>query len=197
MTYAEYLAFEEKSLERHEFLDGAVWAMSGGTPEHSRLAMSIARAIGNRIEGRPCVVFSSDLRVLVAATGLTTYPDVSVICGALETGPIDRNAATNPVLIVEVLSDSTEAYDRGEKFEHYRQLSSLREYLLVSQTTRRLELFRRQPPSEGDLGLARESMRGGSWLLVSAAAGERIRLESLGIELDVDAVYFNPMTPVV
>jgi Uma2 family endonuclease len=135
MTYAEYLAAEERSLEKHEFLDGEIYAMSGGMPEHAALAMAFGRTLGNALLGRPCRVFSSDARVRVQNTGLTTYPDVSVVCGKLETDPEDPSAITNPVLLVEVLSDSTEARDRGEKASHYRHLASLREYVLVSSGT--------------------------------------------------------------
>lgn len=90
-------------------------AMAGGSPEHAAIAARLARLIGNAIDGRPCNVYSSDLRVRVPATGLTTYPGLTVICGQLEADPQDANTATNPLLLVEVLSESTAAYDRGEK----------------------------------------------------------------------------------
>jgi Uma2 family endonuclease len=124
MTYAEYLAFEEASLEKHEFLNGEVFAMAGGTLEHPALAMALGAALINALRDRPCRLFSSDLRVRIRATGLTTYPDISVACGKAEVDNEDPHALVNPVLIVEVLSDSTEAYDRGEKAAHYRHIPS-------------------------------------------------------------------------
>ncbi len=118
MTYAEYLALEGASAEKHEFLDDEVFAMAGGTVEHAALAASFTAALVKALGDRPCRVFSSDLRVRVGATGLTTYPDLSVACGKAETDAEDPHALVNPVLIVEILSDSTEAYDRGEKAAH-------------------------------------------------------------------------------
>jgi Uma2 family endonuclease len=179
MSYAEYVAAESVSDVKHEYLRGQVHAMAGGTPEHAALAMAIGGELRMLLRGKPCRVFSSDLRVRVEATDLSTYPDVTVVCGQLERSTVDRDAATNPVLLVEVLSDSSEAYDRGEKFAHYRRLASLQEYLIVSQREPRLELFRR----EAD----------GSWKLIEAGSGERLTLASLGIELNTDEVYRDPL----
>ncbi|HEY1692704.1 MAG TPA: Uma2 family endonuclease [Polyangiaceae bacterium] len=117
MTYAEYLVFEEASLEKHEFLDGEVYAMAGGTLEHGALAMAFGAALMKALGDRPCRVFSSDVRVHIRATGLTTYPDLSVACGRAEVDAEDPDALVNPVLLVEVLSDSTEAYDRAGRWE--------------------------------------------------------------------------------
>jgi Uma2 family endonuclease len=182
MTYAEYLAAEEKSHEKHEFLDGEVYAMAGGTPDHAALAMAFGSELRSALGDLPCRVFSSDLRVRIRATGLTTYPDISVVCGKLETDAEDRHAVVNPVLIVEVLSDSSEAYDRGEKFAHYRHLSSLREYVLVSQNHRRVEVYRRNDA--------------GRWELFEYEAGasaELCSLGSLGCFVRVDEVYRDPL----
>ena len=134
-----------------------------------------------QLSGGPCTLFTSDLRVRVVATGLATYPDVTVVCGALEYDPEDANAAANPTLLVEVTSTSTETYDRGEKAEHYRRIPSLREYLLVSHRERRIECWRRES--------------GGAWEPRSAGRGDLLRLEALAIDLDVDAVYErSPLT---
>src|SRR5439155_18899105 len=116
----------------HEFLDGVVWPMAGGSPDHAGIAANVARLLGNQLAGQPCRVFTSDLRVRVKATGLGTYPDVTVICGQLEFDPEDpkRHTVTNPRMIVEVLSPSTEEYDRGEssittaRFHRWRRLFS-------------------------------------------------------------------------
>lgn len=178
MTYEQYLAAEAVAETKHEFLGGEVWAMAGGTPEHSRLAASLARQLGNALEGRPCAVFSSDLRVRIEATGRSTYPDLSVVCGARRAAKDDEDAITNPVVLVEVLSDATEASDRGDKFAHYRQLESLKEYVLVSQKEPRIEVFRRQ---------------GDHWSLYEARAGQSIELASLEVSLAVDDVYRDPL----
>src|SRR6185503_12925135 len=114
MSYAQYLAAEQASAVRHEYLQGEVFAMAGGTPEHSALAKAVAVRLSVALDGKPCRVFGSDLRVRVEATDLSTYPDVTVVCGKLERSALDQNAVVNPVLLVEILSDTTEAYDRGE-----------------------------------------------------------------------------------
>lgn len=180
MAYAEYLRAEQSSETKHEYLRGEVYAMAGGTPTHAGLAMAVGVALSNALSERPCRVFSSDLRVRVEATDLSTYPDITVICGRFEASTIDADAAINPVLIVEVLSDSTEAYDRGEKFAHYRRIPSLREYVLVSQHEPRLEAYARNEE--------------GAWVLTEAAAGESLALRSLeGVRLLVDAIYRDPL----
>lgn len=174
-TYAEYLVQERASPTKHEFLGGEIFDMAGGTPEHARLAANVIAELRSALRQRPCAVFSSDLRVRVLATGLATYPDVSVVCGQLARDPEDKDAVVNPLVLVEVLSDSSEAYDRGEKFAHYRRIRSLKEYVLVSQAHRRIEVFRRNED--------------GSWTLYEAGPGERARLASIDGALDVDEVY--------
>ena len=121
-TYEEYRRFEDTNPARHEYVDGQILAMAGGTPAHARLQAAVLFALERRLEGRPCQPFPSDLRVKVVATGVATYPDVTVVCGSVETDAEDPRAVTNPTVVVEVLSDSAEAYDRGDKFEHYRQI---------------------------------------------------------------------------
>jgi Uma2 family endonuclease len=118
-TYAEYLGFEASSNVKHEFLDGQIYAMAGGTPEHAALAAAAITLLGPQLRGGECRPYNSDLRVRTP-TGLTTYPDVTVIRGPSEIDASDSLAITNPALIVEVLSRSTEEYDSGDKFEHYR-----------------------------------------------------------------------------
>lgn len=178
MTYAAYLALEERGAERHEFLRGEVWAMAGGSPRHALIATNAARALGNALGGKPCAVFSADLRVRVDATDRTTYPDVTIVCGKRETSPGDENAVTNPVAVLEVLSESTEASDRGEKFAHLQRLPSLREYVLVSQEAHRVEVFSRTAENV--------------WTYAVYGAGARARLPALELELDVAALYVDP-----
>ena len=183
MSYAQYLELEARSDVKHEYLRGDVWAMAGGTPRHGRLAARITSELGNALKGRPCVVYSSDVRIRIESTDRSTYPDLSVVCGADRFAPDDANALVNPLIIVEVLSESTESTestersDRGEKFAHYQRLASLREYLLVDQERPRIEVFRRQ---------------GNSWLLSIYEAGATVRLESVEAGIEVDAVYADP-----
>jgi Uma2 family endonuclease len=175
MTYAAYLELEARSGHKHEWLDGIAYAMAGGTPEHAGLALAVGAELRAALRDKPCRVYSSDLKVRV----LATYPDATVVCGKLETHPEDANAATNPTLEVEVLSDGTEAYDRGQKFGHYRRIPSLREVVLVSQRERRIEVYRR-------------GARG--WFeLFEAGPGEAVELETTGAPLSVDAIYQDPV----
>jgi len=175
--YADYLAEEAKSLEKHEYLRGDVWAMAGGTPEHGRLAMSVGAALRDALKGKPCVVYSSDVRIRIQATDRSTYPDLSVVCGKEQRASDDDEAIINPVVIVEVLSPTTERSDRGEKFAHYQRLPSLQEYVLVSQDTARIEVFHRQ---------------GEAWLLTIHQAGATVDLTALGVRFQVDEVYADP-----
>ena len=182
MSYEEYLALEAASEIRHEFLNGDVWAMSGGTLEHGALAAAVIRHLGNALDGKPCRVFTADVRVRVLATGLSTYPDVSVVCGTVETAAEDPHAITIPIVLVEVLSDSTEAYDRGAKAAHYRRLPSLQAYVFLSQAEPRIEVFRRTAEDR--------------WELMEARVGERADIAPLAIVLDVNAIYANPLAGV-
>lgn len=119
-SFAEYLELEAASNIRHEYWNGEIYAMGGGSPAHAALAMAIGSALIPQLRGGDCRVYSSGLMVRVKASGLATYPDVTVVCGALETDPQSRNTVTNPKVIVEVLGDNTAAYDRGEKLEEYK-----------------------------------------------------------------------------
>jgi Uma2 family endonuclease len=185
VSYAEYLELEEKSLTKHEWLDGVVYdmealGMAGGTPDHAGLAATVTTLLGQQVRGKLCRAFSSDLKVRVLATGLSTYPDISVVCGKLETAPDDPNAVINPTLLVEVLSDPSEAYDRGEKFAHYRRIPSLREYVLVSQRKRQIEVWRKNERGRWELGQ-------------EAGAGEDAELASIHCSLPVNEVYADPL----
>jgi Uma2 family endonuclease len=179
MSYADYVAAEATAAVRHEYLRGEVFAMAGGSPDHAALAANVTAALVSGLRGKPRRVFSSDLRVRVQETDLATYPDASVVCGTLECAPEDAHAIINPVVLVEVLSDSTEAYDRGDKAAHYRKIPSLREYLLVSQHRPRLELFRLSQV--------------GHWELHEAGPGQTLELVSIGVQLPVDDIYRNPL----
>jgi Uma2 family endonuclease len=177
--FSDYVSLEEDSTVKHEFLGGLVWPMAGGSPDHARIAANITAWLSTQLAGRRCTVFGSDLRVRVLATGLATYPDVTVVCGPLEFDPEDskRHTVINPALIVEILSPATEEYDSGEKLLHYQQIASLQEIALVAQAEQRIEIWRRGPH-----GWARE-----------AEASDPARLLTLGCDLPLTAVYRDPL----
>jgi len=183
LTEAEYLEIERAAEFKSEFFDGEMFAMPRGTAIHSLIATNLGREFGNRLEGRRCVPYNADLRVKVEATGLFTYPDLSVVCGPLhfvDPGPPDT--IVNPSVLVEVLSDSTEAYDRGKKFEHYRQIPTLRDYLLVSQKEPRLEAYVRTP--------------NGTWHLHEAAGTkESLAIPSLDIVISLGEIFASVEFP--
>ncbi len=186
MSYADFVVFEEKSETKHEWLDGVVYELGTRKPidpnliNHSGIKVAITCAIGNSLRGKRCQIFGSDLAIRIPTTDLDVYPDASVVCGSLQKDPNNRNAVTNPRVIVEVLSDSTEAYDRGEKFAHYKRIPSLAEYVLVSQHERRIEVFRQTSPE--------------NWELVQTAlTGQTAQLASIECALSVDEVYADPL----
>lgn len=177
-TYAEYVAFERSSNVKHEYLDGHIYAMAGGTPEHAALVSAVNGLLFAQLRGTECGTYSSDLRVRTRS-GLTTYPDATVICGPAVRDLEDKYAVINPTLIVEVLSRSTEEYDRGDKFEHYKTLTSLRQYVLVSYPEARIEVWTRS---------------GDAWTSTTAQRGETIEL-LVGARLDVSEIYDSAAEP--
>jgi Uma2 family endonuclease len=181
MTYAEYLARERASATKHEYVNGRVYAMAGGTPEHARLAGAVLGELRAALRGKPCAAFTADLRVHVVATRRSTYPDATVVCGKLERAADDDDAVTNPTVLVEVLSESTESADRGEKWSHYQRIPSLREYVLVSQNTPKIEVF------------SRDHEQPELWHYREYGEGAGARVPSLEVTIEVDAVYANPL----
>jgi Uma2 family endonuclease len=177
-TFDDYLRVEEDSVIRHEFLDGRIWAMAGGTPTHARVCANVITLLNVALAARRCSVYTTDLRIRVRATGLATYPDVSVICGHVDLDPDDprRHTALNPALLVEVLSPSTEDYDRGEKLEHYKQIESLQEVMLVCHDQRKVIVWTRT---------------GARWDATEHVDG--VVPLAIGCELGVAAVYRDPM----
>jgi Uma2 family endonuclease len=168
---SEYLAWEREQASKHEFFDGEVFAMAGGSPRHNALSVAVGSALRQALQ-RGCATMSSDQRVGVEADRYV-YPDVSVVCGPVELQANTRDVIVNPQIIVEVLSQSTEQYDRGLKWETYQTIASLTDYLLVSQVDARIEQFRR----DGD-----------RWTYRAFGPGERIELTG-GATLDVDAIF--------
>jgi Uma2 family endonuclease len=147
-TPEQYLEIERRAEGKSEYVNGQIFAMAGASPRHSALSITLSSLLFLQLRGRPCRVFDSDLQLKVPDTGLYTYPDVTVAIGERRFDELDPNTLTNPTAILEVLSPSTEAYDRGEKFAHYQRLESLREYVLVAQDKMRVEQFTRQGDRE-------------------------------------------------
>lgn len=176
LTPEQYLEIERRAETRSEYWQGEMFAMSGASRAHNLLALRLASTLDQQLRGKPCEVYSSDMRVHIPATGLYTYPDVVGVCGEPQLADEHFDILLNPVFLAEMLSPSTEAYDRGRKFEHYRTVESLQEYLLVAQDRMQADLYTRQPD--------------GSWLLRGASRPEdRLELKSLGCQLSLGELY--------
>jgi len=181
-TEDEYIERERRSETKHEFLrgriseqGGSIIAMAGASPRHNAIAANLIIALGGALHGPPRSVLTGDQRVHVEGTGLYTYPDVTVVCDRPRFHPKYPDTLLNPKLVIEVLSDSTEAYDRGAKFAHYRNIPSVEEYVLVSQAERRIEHYRR--------------LETGQWLLTELNDEGAVPLPALGCELRLADVY--------
>lgn len=173
-SFAEYLELEEVARVRHEYYAGDIYATAGGTPEHAAMAAAITSLLGRQLSSTPCRVYSSDLRLRVLATGLATYPDVTVVCGPSERDPASHTHVTNPKLVVEVLSPATAEYDRGKKLEQYQRIDSLEAVVLVDHERPRIELWTRGPAG---------------WQRAAFGAGEVVPLPAIRCTLPVDEVY--------
>ena len=177
-TDEEYLTIDRAAATKSEYLDGVICARGGATARHVQIVANVARELGNQVRDKPCVVYSTDLRVRVSPGGLYAYPDVVVVCGDPVFIDGELDTLTNPLLIVEVLSNSTKNYDRGEKFERYRSIAGLREYLLIAQDNVHIEGHVRQNE--------------GAWLLRETnRMSDTIDLTSLGRRLPVTEIYFK------
>ena len=149
VTPEEYLERELESEEKNEYFNGEVFAIARPSARHTWIVANVIGSFWQQLKGKPCRVSSSELRLRVTPTGLYTYPDVMVICGNVEVAPEQKDTVLNPVVIVEVLSPSTQDYDRGQKFQHYRTLPSLIDYLMVAQDEPRVEHWTRQSENRG------------------------------------------------
>jgi Uma2 family endonuclease len=176
VTDAEYLALERDSLTKHEYYAGEIFAMSGGTEAHNLIAANVVAALHGQLRRQPCRVYGSDMRVKVLQTGLNTYPDVSIVCGQPQFADDRRDTIMNPVLLIEVLSPSTERYDRGMKFQNYRTIDTLQDYILIGQDDHRIEHYSRQ--------------EAGQWVLNEVAGAEAtLPIPSLQCQLALADVY--------
>lgn len=174
-SFREYLELEEASNTKHEYYRGEIYAMAGGTPAHAALSMSIGATLLAAARKHSCRVYSSDLRIRVPQTGLTTYPDVTVLCGPPVADPESATTLVNPTVVVEVLSPSTEEYDREEKIQHCRQIPSLRACVLVGHDQRRIEVWSRA--------------ENGDWQYRRYGPGERAWVAAVDASVEVDALY--------
>lgn len=175
LTPTDYWDLEKDSEVKHEFYQGEVFAMTGGSPQHALIAANFIGIARNALESGPCVVYTGDLRIKVKTTGLHTYPDASIICGDLVLDETVPHTALNPTVIVEVLSDSTEKYDRGTKSTNYRKIESLQELLLVSQDQPLVERYARTESG---------------WLLTEAAGlDSTLELDSVEASLPLSELY--------
>lgn len=179
-SVADYVRIEEESeLVKHEFDNGQIRVMSGGTFLHARLPIALVLQLGPQLEGKPCVIVSGDSRIRIKPAGLITYPDLSIMCTQEVMDDEDPLAQTNPLVIFEVASKSSERYDRGKKRIAYQQLESLREYVIVSQRVPAIDVYTRAAD-----GTWPEPIRFGP--------GERAQLHAIGCEIDVDKLYVDP-----
>lgn len=176
LTPEEYLDFERKSEERHEYFNGEIFAMSGAKRNHNKIVGNLSGLIWQHLKGKDCEFYPADMRVFVPETGLYTYPDLVVVCGEPKFQDNVFDTLLNPNLLIEVLSESTESYDRGKKFQHYRSIESLQEYVLVAQDEARIEKYVKQ----GD----------GFWLLSEAVGLESaIKFDSVNCDIRLSEVY--------
>lgn len=173
LTPAEYFVWEEQQLEKHEYIQGQVYAMSGGSKNHSLIAVRLTTLLANHLEGSGCETGNSDLRVKCAVDEDYTYPDASVTCD--DRDKLTTQYITYPCLVVEVLSKSTESYDRGGKFRFYRQNPMLQDYLLISSTQVEVDLYHKN--------------EAGEWLILNYQAGDEVELKSIGLRFGIDRLY--------
>lgn len=178
LTFDDYLEWENRQPTRHEFVRGEVFAMTGATDLHNEVRGNLYTLLRQHLRGTPCRVFMADVKVRVETADCGFYPDLLVTCA--ESDRADRYIKRSPLLVVEVLSASTAAFDVGDKFAAYRQLDSLREYVLVDQERVRVQIYRRLD---------------NQWLVDSVGPGERLRLESIDLECPVEAVYEDLSEP--
>jgi Uma2 family endonuclease len=177
VTPEEYLAREAQAEYKSEYYGGEIRMMSGGTEDHSLVSVNIVTILSNALEKKPCRVYNSDMRLLVRRRGDYTYPDAMVICGKTEFQAGRTDVVTNPIIIVEVLSPSTREHDRIEKFALYRQIESLREYLLVDSERTVVSVLRREPDS-------------GKWTIeILNDPADAVRLEAVGMEIPLAEIY--------
>ncbi len=173
LSTAEYLQWEEQQEEKHEYEDGVIYGIAGASESHITITTNLIIILANHLRSTPCKLFPSDMRLNIPSQNIYYYPDLLVTCD--ERDRLNRNHKSYPCLIIEVLSESTEARDRGVKFAHYQTIETLREYVLVSQLEERVEVFRRY--------------NGKLWLLQTYTTGETVQLQSINLEIPIAEIY--------
>ena len=180
-SFAEYERFEREARHKHEFVDGLILAMAGGTLEHGALCSAVNTALGTQLRGQRCRVFDSNARLRSRSSGNAYYPDASVVCGHLEKDPEDDLSMVNPVVLVEVLSPSTEDYDRNDKLEEYKTIASLEHVVHVAHDEPRVDIWSRHESG---------------WQVASYGPGDQAPLAAIRCVLDVDELYHDPLAAV-
>jgi Uma2 family endonuclease len=177
LTEEEYVNLERASTRKHEYYAGEIFAMTGASEQHNLIATNITASLHQQLRGRDCRVYPSDMRLKVLQTGLNTYPDITVVCGSPQfVDQRKRDTLINPTVIIEILSPSTERYDRGMKFQHYRTIESLQEYVLIDQDKQHIERYTRREPRQ--------------WVLEEASGFEStLDLTSIGVALRLKDIY--------
>lgn len=176
MSPEEFLEFERSSDERHEYRNGEIFAMSGAKRAHNLISVNLAAELRTGLKGRDCETYASDMRIWVGIAALYTYPDMVVVCGELQFLDTTQDTLVNPTVLIEILSESTEAYDRGRKFEYYRKIDSLKEYILIAQTHPYIEKY----VKHGD----------GFWLLSEIAGIDSfLKIESIDCTIPLAEIY--------
>lgn len=175
VRYSDYVSAEAAADSKHEFVEGRIFAMAGGTAEHAAIVAAVTAQLWMQLRGKPCRVYSADLRVRMQVVDVAAYPDVTVVCGELIPDAQDHHSATNPSVIVEVLSNGTEAYDRGNKFAYYRTIPTLQQYILVAQQKILIERYVRNPDN--------------TWTLTTFGSGATAAISAIDCALSVDELY--------
>jgi len=181
MSAEEYLALDRNSLEaRYEFIDGIVTMLAGGTVNHSRVSINLLLVLDHALRGKSCMVYNSDMRVSISESRYV-YPDISVSCDSHDQEQGDSDIIHYPCVVIEVLSSSTEAYDRGRKFDYYRACPTLQEYMLVDTQQQAIDLYRRQTEN--------------LWTFHPLRSGDEVELKSINVHFPIASVYENITFP--
>jgi Uma2 family endonuclease len=177
-AFEDYIRFERETRYKHEFVNGAIVAMASRSIEHAARCAAVLGMLGEKLRGRRCRTYDSNARIRISTTGNAYYPDVSVVCGALETDPVDALSIVNPTVLVEVLSPTTANYDQGDKLADYERIPTLKHVVFVRHDMHRIDVYTR---------------KGASLSHASFGPGESARLAALDVTLVVDEIYFDPL----
>ena len=177
ITEAEYLELERAGTSKHEYFAGDIFAMTGASEQHNLIASNVVASLHQQMRGRSCRIYPSDMRLKIMQSGLNIYPDITIVCGSPQfTDAAKRDTLLNPIVIIEILSPSTERYDRGMKFQHYRTIPSLQEYILIAQDEQHIERYTRHDANQ--------------WILIEASGSDAtLAISSVSVTLALSDVY--------